>query len=361
MIVQSSGPVDPDALAERLRCDVVLDNPLQLRCAVASTPERIAIVTNYLASVGLSWCRCARAPRSKSATSSSSPTSEATLTHEGPPRPDPRRSHDDHSTRRDVAAHHRHSGAAALLFLAHPRDVVAERPSGELHRSGHPRALRAVHVARGSLDRDGFRAFVGVLRRLHVTPLGQRRLVGAKIAGVLVTETHPSHRHQRWSRCCSPGTPTELARCSRGRRPHCCSARSARRASASPSRGGYAPRSTSPRATASTSCLLLLSGIVVPLTSLPVSTSTRRDRAAVRARWPKRCTGSSAMEARRRSLTGCRLRRLGRRRTAARGAHLPIRLSFFSVLMPLRARVFGNGAEVHLCHDAFRVDEDALG
>ncbi len=54
MIVQSSGPVDPNALAERLHCDVVLDNPLQLRCAVASTPERIAIVTNYLASVGLS-------------------------------------------------------------------------------------------------------------------------------------------------------------------------------------------------------------------------------------------------------------------------------------------------------------------
>jgi ABC-2 type transport system ATP-binding protein len=54
MIVQSSGPVDPLALAERLHCDVVLDNPLQLRCAVASTPERIAIVTNFLASVGLS-------------------------------------------------------------------------------------------------------------------------------------------------------------------------------------------------------------------------------------------------------------------------------------------------------------------
>jgi len=28
----------------------------------------------------------------------------------------------------------------------------------------------------------------GVLRRLHVTPLGTRRLIGAKIAGVLVTE-----------------------------------------------------------------------------------------------------------------------------------------------------------------------------
>ena len=34
----------------------------------------------------------------------------------------------------------------------------------------------------------GFERSSGVLRRLHVTPLGQRRLIGAKIAGVLVTE-----------------------------------------------------------------------------------------------------------------------------------------------------------------------------
>jgi ABC-2 type transport system ATP-binding protein len=54
MIVQSSGPVDPAALAALLRCDVTLDNPLQLRCAVASTPERIAIISNYLAGIGLS-------------------------------------------------------------------------------------------------------------------------------------------------------------------------------------------------------------------------------------------------------------------------------------------------------------------
>jgi ABC-2 type transport system ATP-binding protein len=54
MIVQSSGPVDPTMLASRLHCEVTLDNPLQLRCAVASTPERIAVVTNYLASIGLS-------------------------------------------------------------------------------------------------------------------------------------------------------------------------------------------------------------------------------------------------------------------------------------------------------------------
>ncbi len=34
----------------------------------------------------------------------------------------------------------------------------------------------------------GFERSSGVLRRLHVTPLGQRRLIGAKITGVLVTE-----------------------------------------------------------------------------------------------------------------------------------------------------------------------------
>jgi ABC-2 type transport system ATP-binding protein len=54
MIVQSSGPVDPVELASRLGCDVILDSPLQLRCAVDSSPQRIAIITNYLASVGLS-------------------------------------------------------------------------------------------------------------------------------------------------------------------------------------------------------------------------------------------------------------------------------------------------------------------
>ncbi|HUY16188.1 MAG TPA: ABC transporter permease [Acidimicrobiales bacterium] len=34
----------------------------------------------------------------------------------------------------------------------------------------------------------GFERSSGVLRRLHVTPLGQRRLIGAKISAVLVTE-----------------------------------------------------------------------------------------------------------------------------------------------------------------------------
>jgi len=54
MIVQSSGSLDPAPLAALLNCVITLDTPLQFRCAVASTPERIAIVTNYLASINLS-------------------------------------------------------------------------------------------------------------------------------------------------------------------------------------------------------------------------------------------------------------------------------------------------------------------
>jgi ABC-2 type transport system ATP-binding protein len=54
MIVQSTGPVDPSTLSSLLGCDVTLDGPLQLRCATAATPERIAAVSNYLASVGQS-------------------------------------------------------------------------------------------------------------------------------------------------------------------------------------------------------------------------------------------------------------------------------------------------------------------
>lgn len=54
MIVDVSGPVEPLPLAALLGCDVVLDGPQRLRCATASSPQNIAIVTNYLTSVGLS-------------------------------------------------------------------------------------------------------------------------------------------------------------------------------------------------------------------------------------------------------------------------------------------------------------------
>ena len=54
MIVEVSGPVSADALAGVLRCTVTLDGPQRLRCATESSPERIAEVTSYLTSVGIS-------------------------------------------------------------------------------------------------------------------------------------------------------------------------------------------------------------------------------------------------------------------------------------------------------------------
>jgi ABC-2 type transport system ATP-binding protein len=54
MIVQTSGPIEPAGLAALLACEVRADNPMQFRCGVESTPERIAKVTNYLAGLGLS-------------------------------------------------------------------------------------------------------------------------------------------------------------------------------------------------------------------------------------------------------------------------------------------------------------------
>jgi len=54
LIIETSGPVDPAALASLLACEVSSDGPSRARCAVSSSPERIALVTTYLTSVGLS-------------------------------------------------------------------------------------------------------------------------------------------------------------------------------------------------------------------------------------------------------------------------------------------------------------------
>ena len=54
MIIETSGPADPAALAGLLGCDVTTDGPLRLRCATASSPERIAVVTGFLSEAGLS-------------------------------------------------------------------------------------------------------------------------------------------------------------------------------------------------------------------------------------------------------------------------------------------------------------------
>jgi ABC-2 type transport system ATP-binding protein len=54
MIVETSAPADPVGLASLLGCEITRDGPLRLRCATASTPERIALITTYLSGSGLS-------------------------------------------------------------------------------------------------------------------------------------------------------------------------------------------------------------------------------------------------------------------------------------------------------------------
>jgi len=53
MIIEVSAPVDPTSLAGVLGVDVVADSPLQLRCATQSSPEKIALITSHLTSLGV--------------------------------------------------------------------------------------------------------------------------------------------------------------------------------------------------------------------------------------------------------------------------------------------------------------------
>ena len=53
MIVEVSAPVDLSGLAALLGCRVVVDGPLRARCSIASSPERIGIVTSHLSALGV--------------------------------------------------------------------------------------------------------------------------------------------------------------------------------------------------------------------------------------------------------------------------------------------------------------------
>jgi ABC-2 type transport system ATP-binding protein len=53
MIIETSGPIDPEVLGSVLQCVVTMDAPQRVRCAVASSPQRITQVTEFLSSVGV--------------------------------------------------------------------------------------------------------------------------------------------------------------------------------------------------------------------------------------------------------------------------------------------------------------------
>ncbi len=54
MIIETSIPVDPQELRSLLGADVTLDGPCVLHCRIASSPERLGLITQYLTSVGAS-------------------------------------------------------------------------------------------------------------------------------------------------------------------------------------------------------------------------------------------------------------------------------------------------------------------
>jgi hypothetical protein len=48
LIIETSSPVDPLELGRRLGCAVSAIEPTRLHCAIASSPERVALVSEYL-------------------------------------------------------------------------------------------------------------------------------------------------------------------------------------------------------------------------------------------------------------------------------------------------------------------------
>ena len=53
LIIETSAPIDAASLARRLDCPVTNETPTRLRCAVASSPERVALVGALLAERGV--------------------------------------------------------------------------------------------------------------------------------------------------------------------------------------------------------------------------------------------------------------------------------------------------------------------
>ncbi len=54
LVIETSAPIDPSELARRLGATVTPSDVLTYRCDVATTPERVAVITSFLAEGGVS-------------------------------------------------------------------------------------------------------------------------------------------------------------------------------------------------------------------------------------------------------------------------------------------------------------------
>ena len=205
----------------------------------------------------------------------------------------------------------------------------------------------------------GFERGYGVLRRLYVTPIGTRRLIGAKIAGVLVTEAL-----QVIVLTLVAFTLTWRPRGGAIGGFEVAALAGARLGGLRRDRSG--PRRTFARRGQSRRQQRALPRLVVALghrhsTDVAATASSDASRSRCRpARWPRDCTESSARAA---APTGADWLVLGiwaLARTARRGAHLPLRLGAQSG-DPLHQHVLRDRAEVDLLDDALGADERGLG
>ena len=53
LVIETSAPVDAASLAQRLECVVTNESPTRLRCRIASSPERVALVSTLLVERGV--------------------------------------------------------------------------------------------------------------------------------------------------------------------------------------------------------------------------------------------------------------------------------------------------------------------
>ena len=191
--------------------------------------------------------------------------------------------------------------------------------------------MRALHVTGRAVDRHRLRA---LLRRAAPTARHPTRSAPTDRRQDRRRPRHRGHpgggRSSLVALALELAPPRRPARRLRGRRRCCSWVRRAARASASRSPGRLRAEVNLAASNGLYLVLLLLSGIVVPVTSLPAFVQKVVVGAALGGAGRRTCIACSARACAPSGADWVVSRRLGGARAAARGAHVPLRLSDFA-------------------------------